>query len=62
MANRPTIGRPRLPRGKAKEVFALRITPLEKRAIEAAAKRAGQRATEWARNAMLEAVGAHVVA
>jgi uncharacterized protein (DUF1778 family) len=56
MSNKSTIGRPRLPKGKVKEVFAIRLTPADRRAIEAAAKLAGQRATEWARNAMINAV------
>jgi uncharacterized protein (DUF1778 family) len=56
MANKPTIGRPKLPRGKVKEVFTLRLAPEERKAIEKAAKVAGLRATEWARNAMLSVV------
>jgi hypothetical protein len=57
MGNKPAIGRPRLPKGKAKEVFALRLAPEERKSIERAAKEAGLRATEWARNAMLGASG-----
>ena len=51
------MGRPRLPKNQAKEVFSLRLADNERKAIEAAAKRAGQKATEWARNAMLGATG-----
>lgn len=49
------IGRPKLPKGEAREVFALRLSPLEKKDIEAAAKKAKQPATQWAREVLLAA-------
>ena len=50
------MGRPKLPKGEAKGVLiALRFTPLEAKQIDAAIKRAGQKKTQWMRNALLSA-------
>jgi hypothetical protein len=44
------MGRPLKPKGEAKaEVLTLRLTPAERKAAEAAAKRAGLPISEWAR-------------
>ena len=48
-------GRPRLPKGEARAVFALRLTPAERESIDAAAAQEGLRVTEWARRALLAA-------
>ena len=48
------IGRPKLPKGEAKsEMVRVRVTPVELRALEAAAKSSGKDLTEWARAIML---------
>lgn len=51
-------GRPPLAEGAAKaRMFALRLTSEEHLAIEAAAARAGKPVTQWAREALLAALG-----
>lgn len=57
MSKKPKIGRPKLPKGEFKEVFSLRLTVAEREAVDAAARKAGKGATEWAREAMLSVAG-----
>jgi len=46
-------GRPPLPRGQAKaEFMRIRVTPDERNAFEAAAKRKKQSASEWIRSTL----------
>jgi uncharacterized protein (DUF1778 family) len=46
-------GRPRLPKGDAKDEFLrIRVTPDERKAIEAAAKGKKQSASEWIRSTL----------
>lgn len=46
-------GRPPLPKGDAKdEMLRIRVTPDERKAIEAAAKRKKQSASEWIRSTL----------
>ena len=55
-AKKPLMGRPRLPRGQAKgRVLSLRLTPAEKRAVDAAAQLARKSASTWARDVLLAA-------
>lgn len=50
------LGRPPLPEGEAKaKTFCLRLTAEERGAINAAAKRAGLRPSEWTRAALAAA-------
>ena len=49
-------GRPKLPKGEKREVFALRLSPAERDAIERAAHVAGLGPSEWARKVLTEAV------
>lgn len=50
------MGRPPKPRGEAKaEVLTLRLTKDERKATEAAAKRAGVPVSEWARRVIISA-------
>lgn len=55
MSKKSKMGRPKLPKGEAKKVFPIRLSDSERRAVEDAAKRAGLRPSEWARNVMLGA-------
>lgn len=49
-------GRPPMPEGAAKgNMFAVRLTPAERAAIDAAAERAGKGVTQWAREVLLAA-------
>ncbi len=48
------VGRPKLPKGKTRNVFPIRISPEERMEVEAAAKRDGKRPAEWARNQLLQ--------
>jgi hypothetical protein len=47
------MGRPKLPKNQARGVFSIRCSALERKQIEAAAKRTGKKPTEWARIALL---------
>jgi len=49
----PKRGRPALPEGESKSVFALRLNVAEKAAIEAAAERQSKPLAQWAREALL---------
>ena len=50
-------GRPPLPKGNAKDEFLrIRVTPDERKAIEAAAKAKKQSASEWIRDALNAAI------
>ena len=50
-------GRPPLPKGHAKREFLrIRVTPDEREAIETAAKRKKQSASEWIRNTLSAAL------
>lgn len=49
----PKLGRPVLPKGQSKSVFALRLNDAERAAITKAAERAGKPVTQWAREALL---------
>lgn len=52
------VGRPTLPKGDAKDVMLrVRITPKELKALEMAAKIAGQTVSEWIRNTLTATVG-----
>ena len=52
------MGRPRKAPGDAKaSTFSVRLTADERAMIEAAAERAGMKASEWARRALLAAAG-----
>ncbi|MBI2516927.1 MAG: hypothetical protein HYV95_08425 [Opitutae bacterium] len=55
MSKKSKMGRPKLPKGEAKGVFSLRLSSEEREAIDAAAKRAEKKPTEWARNAIITA-------
>jgi len=47
------MGRPALPRGQVKAVFAIRLSAEERAALDAAAERAGKPVSQWAREALL---------
>jgi hypothetical protein len=50
------MGRPPLPKGKAKGVlFAVRLAPNDARRVEGAIKRSGLTKPDWARGALLTA-------
>jgi hypothetical protein len=49
------IGRPKLPKDQAKEVFTLRLSPAEKALVMATAITVAQKPGEWARNVLLTA-------
>jgi hypothetical protein len=56
MSPKPRMGRPPLPKGKARDiVFTVRMSPAERDEIVQAAKRDGVPATQWARGALLRA-------
>lgn len=48
-------GRPKLPDNESKQVFSLRLSAIEKQAIETASTKSGKKAREWAREILLEA-------
>lgn len=51
-------GRPKLPEGNAKAVFLrVRITPDERKAIEAKARTGNQSVSEWIRSTLNAAMG-----
>ena len=49
------MGRPPLPKGEARGVFCVRLSDSERAAVDAAAKKADEPVTQWARNALLAA-------
>ncbi len=49
------MGRPTLPKDEKRKVFSLRFSKPEREKIKAAAKRAGEPMTKWAREALLAA-------
>ena len=51
----PKRGRPALPKGESKSVFAIRLNDAERAEIEDAAARMGIPVTRWARGALLAA-------
>lgn len=53
----PKAGRPKLPKSQVRTVFPLRLSMEEKKRVQKAAKSAGERPTEWARNQLLVAAG-----
>lgn len=54
---KPKMGRPPKPKSEVRGVtLTIRLTKAEKRAAEAAAKRAGVSLGEWARRALVEAL------
>ncbi len=55
MTKTKKIGRPKLPKGKAKAVFSLRLSSEDQRQIDSAAKRSGKPVTQWAREKLLAA-------
>jgi uncharacterized protein (DUF1778 family) len=58
---KPKLGRPALPANEKRQVFALRLSADEREMIERAAEDAGQRVSDWARDALLRAAGASAV-
>ena len=55
-ADRRRMGRPPLAEGKAKgSLLSVRLSPDERRALEGAAGRAGEKLSEWARKRLLAA-------
>lgn len=48
------MGRPRLPKGKTKKPFSVRLSPDELKFMETEANKAGQSVSEWARNRLLD--------
>jgi len=57
MTKTKKIGRPKLPKGEAKELFSLRLSKEDRKTIERAAKKAGSKVTKWARETLLSAAG-----
>lgn len=55
MSKKSKMGRPKLPKGEARKVFPIRLSDPERLAVEDAAKKAGLRPSEWARNVLLSA-------
>ena len=55
MTKKKKMGRPKLPKNEARAVFSLRFSPIERKRIDEAAKRAGKRVTAWARESLLAA-------
>lgn len=55
MKKKARMGRPPLPEGKVRQVFAVRVSPAERTSIEKAAERAGLSISEWARITLMEA-------
>ena len=49
------MGRPPLPDGAAKSVFAIRLSDSERDAVKQAAKQAGKPMSQWAREVLLQA-------
>jgi hypothetical protein len=59
MTKRAKVGRPKLPKGASRaELLLIRLTPAERQEVEAAAKRADESLSSWARRALLGALGA----
>lgn len=56
MTRKPRMGRPPKPKGEARgSLLSLRLTPVERAAIDLAAELAGQSASEWARILLIAA-------
>jgi predicted HicB family RNase H-like nuclease len=53
MTKSKKMGRPKLPKNEAKTVFCLRLSPLDQRQIEAAAKRDAKPVRQWARDTLI---------
>ena len=53
MNKKPKLGRPSLPKDDVKQVFPIRLSRFERHVVEKAARKAGLRASEWARSVML---------
>jgi len=54
---KPRPGRPSLPPGEATgRVLSVRLTARERRAVEEVARQAGETASGWAREAILQAI------
>ena len=51
----PQTGRPKLPSNRTRNVFPIRISADERKLLTAAARKANQRLSEWARNQLLAA-------
>ena len=54
MKSKPKRGRPKLPKNQTRVAFPIRLSPDERKAVEAAARRAGKKSSEWARNQLLD--------
>jgi hypothetical protein len=55
---KPRIGRPPLPKGEAKgALLSVRFSGAERQTLERAARLAGEKLSEWARNVLLAAAG-----
>lgn len=55
MKKKPRMGRPPLPKGEVRSVFAIRLSLAERERVESSAKAAGMSASEWARATLLTA-------
>jgi hypothetical protein len=53
----PKAGRPKLPKNELRAVFPVRLSKDERKIVEAAAKAAKEKPTQWARNELLKAAG-----
>lgn len=53
MTGKKKRGRPPLPKWKVRVQFNVRLSPKERRVIEAAAMKVGEPVTRWARNTLL---------
>jgi len=49
------MGRPKKPKGELKKLFSIRLDKHERKAVEDAAKKAGESPSKWARKALLKA-------
>jgi hypothetical protein len=49
------MGRPPLPKGEVRNQFPMRLSEDERAAVEAAAQKAGQPVTTWARGVLMAA-------
>ncbi len=55
MAKKKGRGRPKLPKSKSKtEVVTLRLQAAERKLLSAAAKKSGQRLSDWMRSVLLQ--------
>jgi hypothetical protein len=53
----PKAGRPKLPKNELRAVFPVRLSKDERKSVEVAAKAAGEKAAQWARNQLMKAAG-----